>query len=367
MGFSCGIVGLPNAGKSTLFNALASANIAETAGYPFTTIKPNVGIIPVPDKRLYELANLLRPEKVTPTTIEIRDIAGLVKGASKGEGLGNQFLAEIRPLALLLHVVRCFEGGNVGHTEGYPDPVRDLEIVNTELLLSDIELIERRLERARKEAKTGIREKKEKVEYLEGLLKEINNADPIMGIEWEKIESNYPESLFLDLPLLTKKPVIIVANMGYDEDKSRNLLKNLKEALKDRYPIIPVYAELEAELIGSSEEERKEWLEPLGTGGSGLDLLIKTGYSLIGLITFYTVVGTELRAWSIPSGSTALDAAEKIHTDMAKGFIKAEIISYKDLIETGSLQAAREKGLVHIEGKDYKVVDGDILTIKFRT
>ncbi|HHV62843.1 MAG TPA: redox-regulated ATPase YchF [Firmicutes bacterium] len=364
-----GIVGLPNAGKSTLFNALTRAG-AQVASYPFTTIDPNVGVVEVPDERLKVIAGIIKPEKVTPATIEFVDIAGLVKGASRGEGLGNRFLAHIREVDAIAHVVRCFSNQDVPHVAGAPDPVRDIETVNLELILSDLETVEKRLERTSRMLKSGERGYREEMELLMRLKDALNAGKPARLVEVTGEEPGRLEGLFL----LTMKPVIYVANIDEDEignayDSSAvRAIRSYVQSLGEDAPVIPVSARVEAEvaeLAESNPSEAREYLDMMGLAESGLNRLVKTAYKSLKLITFFTTKGIEARAWTVRQGATAPQAAGKVHSDMERGFIKAEVVSYEDLVRAGSMGAAREEGLVRTEGKEYVVQDGDIILFRF--
>jgi len=362
MGFSCGLLGLPNAGKTTLFNAL-SLRKAKVASHPFTTIDSNIARVSVPDRRLDALNSILHPEIVTPTVLEIRDIAGLVKGASKGEGLGNKFLADLREVDALLHVVRCFEDEGVPHIYTTLDILRDADIVTAELAIADMEVVERRLERVKREMKGGDKKIIQEYEALSRAKEALSRGCPIRlaGLSAEELSALAP------LNLLTQKPLVYVANIDEKEiSPDARFVPILQRRAEDDKtpPCIVVLAKLEEEL-GDLEGERMKFLKDLGIEESGLDKLIRTGYELLGLITFYTIVGKELRAWAVPRGSTALKAAGKIHTDMEKGFIKAEVIGVEDFIKIGSEAVARERGLVRVEGRDYIVQDAEILHIRF--
>lgn len=359
-----GIVGLPNVGKSTLFNAITNAG-AESANYPFCTIEPNVGVVPVPDSRLDVLAEMYNPEKYTPAVVEFVDIAGLVKGASKGEGLGNKFLSHIREVDAIVHVVRVFESADIIHVEGSVDPVRDIETIELELILSDMETIEKRLDRARKLLK-GDKKYEKEIVFLERLQKELSEEKAARKLEYTEDELE----MLHDLPLLTKKPVIYVANISED-DISSDMTQNEKYrqieelAAKENAAVIPICTKLEAEIAELENEEKSMFLEELGLEESGLDKLIKAGYSLLGLISFLTAGPKEVRAWTIVKGSKAPQAAGKIHSDFERGFIRAEVIAYDDLIACGSMNAAKEKGLIRSEGKEYVVKDGDVVLFRF--
>lgn len=361
MGFTCGIIGLPNAGKSTIFNALGSAR-AEVANYPFCTINSNQGIVPVPDDRLQKLAKILRPEKVTPTTLEFWDIAGLVKGASRGEGLGNQFLGNIRNVDAVAHVVRCFEAENVVHVYGSVDPRRDIEIVQTELILADLQTVEKRITKANHQAKVGDKKSSAEIPFLKEIHARLSRGLPATNLP-------LPEEghkILHSLELLTGKPLLYVANVSEKELKERRWVSQVEAlAAPEKSPVVVVCGDLEAEMAELSEGERAEFLKEMGLKESALNQLIRVGYRLLNLITFYTTVGPELRAWTVPAGTRAPQAAGKIHTDMERGFIRAEVISCDEFVNTGSMSVAREKGLIRVEGKDYILQDGDILHIRF--
>ncbi|MGB9976423.1 redox-regulated ATPase YchF [Thermovenabulum sp.] len=359
-----GIVGLPNVGKSTLFNAITRAG-AECANYPFCTIEPNVGVVPVPDERLDFLAKMENPEKITPTVIKFVDIAGLVRGASKGEGLGNKFLSHIREVDAIAHVVRCFEDPNVVHVDGKVDPVRDIETINFELIFADMETIEKRIDRTKKQAKSGEKQYLEELALLERIKENLEKGIPVRAMELEEEEIQKVRQYFL----LTSKPVIYVANISEEDllsKKEGELLKKVKEyALKEGAEVIPVCAKIEAELAELEGEEKQELLREYGLEESGLDRLIKASYRLLGLITFFTAGPKEVRAWTIKEGTKAPQAAGKIHSDFERGFIRAEVISFEDLKKCKNQNEAKEKGLIRIEGKDYIMKDGDVVYFRF--
>ncbi len=362
MGFNCGIIGLPNVGKSTIFNALCAAGV-QVANYPFCTIDPNVGIVPVPDRRLDRIAEIIRPPKKTRTTMEFVDIAGLVKGASRGEGLGNKFLGHIREVDALVHVVRCFENPDVVHVAGVVDPVRDIETVNTELLLADLETIERRIEKIERQVKVG-----DKSAAAELELDRRIRAYLAQGIS---VRQGTPRDEHADavkeLNLLTAKKVLYIANVSEAELRSGGTcLKEIETyAAAEGSRSIAICGDLESEIAELPEEDRRAFLEDLGIEESGLEKLIRAGYGLLGLITFYTTVGPELRAWTVRRGTKAPAAAGRIHTDMERGFIRAEVIHFDDFIKAGNMHIAREKGWIRSEGKDYTIQDGDIVLFRF--
>lgn len=359
-----GIVGLPNVGKSTLFNAITNAG-AQSANYPFCTIEPNVGVVAVPDKRLDKLAEMYHPEKYTPATIEFVDIAGLVRGASKGEGLGNQFLANIREVDAIVHVVRCFENDDIIHVDGSVDPARDVETINLELILSDMEVLDRRLDKSRKMLKADKKYQTE-CEFLERVRAELDAGHTARSVECTEEEAE----ILASVSLLTNKQVIYAANMS-DTDFKDGVENNpyyavvQKLAKEENSGVLPICAEIEAEISGMEMEEKQMFLEDMGLAESGLDRLIRECYSLLGLISYLTAGQQEVRAWTIPIGTKAPQAAGKIHTDFERGFIRAEVVAYHDLMECGSMTAAKEKGLVRSEGKEYVMKDGDVVLFRF--
>ena len=360
-----GIVGLPNVGKSTLFNSLTKAG-AESANYPFCTIDPNVGIVPVPDERLKLLGDFYQSKKVTPAVIEFVDIAGLVKGASKGEGLGNQFLANIREVDAIVHVVRCFEDPNVIHVDGSIDPVRDIETINLELIFSDLEILERRIAKTTKTARMDKTAAKE-LELQKRIKDHLEAGKPAITLE---VEDEDEKIWMSEYNLLTAKPVIFAANVAEDEladDAASNPhVQAVRELAKEQNSgVFVICAQIEQEIAELDEDEKKMFLEDLGIQESGLEKLIKASYELLGLMSFLTAGEDETRAWTIKIGTKAPQAAGKIHTDFERGFIKAEVVNYKDLLDCGSYAGAREKGLVRMEGKEYIVKDGDVILFRF--
>jgi GTP-binding protein YchF len=357
-----GIVGLPNVGKSTLFNALVANAKAEAANFPFCTIEPNVGVVSVPDRRLEALAKISQSAKILPTRMEFVDIAGLVAGASKGEGLGNQFLANIREVDAIVHVVRCFDDDDIIHVSGSVDPVRDVEVIDLELVLSDLAQTEKRLERSRKQAR-GNKELLAEVEVLERLVESLNEGLPARRLGLSEEEKDLVKSL----GLLTLKPIIYATNVTEDDLASGNeWVEQVKAiAAKDNAKVVVISAQVESELVELSEAERQDFLDSLGVTEGGLKSLIQATYELLGLRTYLTTGPQETRAWTILSGMKAPQAAGVIHTDFERGFIRAETVSYQDLIDCGSMQAAKEKGLVRSEGKDYVVQEGDVILFRF--
>ncbi len=358
-----GIVGLPNVGKSTMFNSITKAG-AECANYPFCTIEPNVGVVPVPDERLDELTKMYKPQKTTHAIIEFVDIAGLVKGASKGEGLGNKFLSHIRETDAIVEVVRCFEDGNVVHVDGSVDPIRDIETINLELIFSDIEIVNKRLDKARKNLKAD-KKYQEEIDLLEKILKTLEQGISARAIDYTEEE----KVLVKDMFLLTTKPILYIANVAesqLDTMETDPLVMKVKEyAKKENAEVIPLCVKIEEELSGLDDGDKKEMLEALGLEESGLDKVIKRSYDLLGLMSFLTAGEPEVRAWTIKKGTKAPQAAGKIHSDIERGFIKAEVVSFNDLMKEGSMVAAREKGLVRQEGKDYIMQDGDIVLFMY--
>ena len=359
-----GMVGLPNVGKSTLFNALTNAG-AESANYPFCTIEPNVGVVSVPDERLDKLAEMYNPAKFTPATLEFVDIAGLVKGASKGEGLGNKFLGDIREVDAIVHVVRCFENQNIVHVEGSIGAKRDIETINLELIFSDLEILGRRIDRAKKLLK-GDKAIQKEIDFLERLQAHLEEGKSARSFDFTEDETEMIKST----PLLSNKPIIYAANLSEDDFKTdyetnAQYREVARIAAEEKSAVLPICAQIEADVSDMDAEEKELFLSDLNVSESGLSWIIRTGYSLLGLISFLTAGPTEVRAWTIKKGTKAPQAAGKIHTDFEKGFIRAEVVSFDDLTRCGGMSGAKEKGLVRLEGKDYVMNDGDVVVFRF--